>query len=231
MKDLFNDMPFSSDNDITGQNRGNNEFHGEPRLSMDEFEELRLLLDNARASFAAEDSDIIPDPRIHKNLRAMVSARKKKFELPVLNLQKVLNFPVPAYQVGLAMTLVFFMIVLTGKRTGSNMNSAGIVHKVDTIYDKVYKKSSTIVASIDSQSKKIMPAAYSADYTDSIDMDFGSNSSQDQKTILGEPGNSPGQNSPALQQLNNPGEMDIPDKGGSYLEDTSKWNKSFHGLM
>jgi hypothetical protein len=231
MKDLFNDMPFSSDNDITGQNRGSNEFHGEPRLSMDEFEELRLLLDSAKASFAAEDSDIIPDPMIHKNLRAMVSARKKKFEFPVLNLQKVLNFPVPAYQVGLAMTLVFFMIVLTGKRTGSNMNSAGIVHKVDTIYDKVYKKSSTIVASIDSQSKKIMPAAYSADYTDSIDMDFGSNSNQGQKIIRGEQGNTPHHESPALKQLKNPGEMDIPDKGGSYLEDTSKWNNSYHGLM
>src|SRR5436853_6480029 len=101
MKDSFEDI-FSDAYEELKSNAGK---HDESSLSMAEYEELRLLLHSAKAAFAHENDDIMPDPAIKKNLRAMVAARKtqsKRFEWPSINLLRVLTFPVPAYQVGLA---------------------------------------------------------------------------------------------------------------------------------
>jgi hypothetical protein len=229
MKDLFNDMPLSSDNDIPqGRYNGNGY---DPYLSMTEYEELKRLLDVTRTAFAEGDKDIMPDPRIKRNLKALVAARRKRFEFPAINFNKVLNFPVPAYQVGLAMILMMFTVILAGKRSNEGMSQIRGVHKTDTIYEKIYKKSSTIVASNDSQAKSLVPTIFKADYTDSIDMDFEPSGNQNDNATHDNINTTP-QKQPhsSYQDLTKPDDANTPEKGGGrYLEDTSKLNRPLHG--
>jgi len=225
MKDIFEDMPFKNSREPQ-----------EDILSEKEHEELRLLLASARAAFADEDQEILPDPQIHKNLRAMVAARKKIVKwmaLPAIDISGILNFKVPAYQVGLAMVMVLFAAIFIGRNTGPNdTKNTVVVYKTDTVFEKMQKKGSTTAISKDSQSEISAPAHAAELYADSIDI----NNVDNNNTIR--PDDAPaGLNSaprklnsaPVHSKMQSPGIIDIPEKSGTRIEDSSSRNRQLRG--
>src|SRR6185437_6406055 len=231
MKDIFDDMAFSNLNNHPGEPLDDS-------LSIREHEELRLLLAGAKAAFADEDGIVLPNPQIHKNLRAIVAARKKpvihKWRIfPAINISGILNFKVPAYQVGFAMIVVLFSAILLGRNSGLNGNkNTVIVYKTDTVYEKMQKKAGATSISKDSQALILTPSYSGGLFADSIDINGvgNNNTMQNQALPAGEkssPGNFNGV--PAVHKIQSPSIIDTPDKGSSRIEDTSKWNRQLRG--
>jgi hypothetical protein len=233
MKDIFDDINFSADNITPGRNSWGPDSEGyDHYVSMAEYEELRLLLSSAKAAFANEDEEILPDPAIHKNLRDMVSAKRngaQGFKWPSFNFLKALNFPTPAYQFGLASIIILIAAVFIGRNGSARQDSNTLtVHKTDTIYEKVYKKV-PVMALNDSESKVIKTSDADADYTDSIDYynygDSGANIA---------PGESGGYQNPGAPKIKDKIRQDdagdSENRGGN-IEDSSKGNRRWHGFM
>ncbi len=225
MKDIFDDMPF----------RNSHESH-EDILSEKEHEELRLLLAGAKATFADEDHEVLPDPQIHKNLRAMVAARKKNVKwiaFPSINISRILNFQVPAYQVGFAMVMVLFVAVFIGRKAGQNDNkNTVVVYKTDTIFEKMQKKAGTTAISKDSQAEILAPSNAAGLFADSMDINNIDNNNNIQHNSSPEGLKSfPGKLSspPARSKMQSPGIIDTPEKSGMRLEDTSRLNHQLRG--
>jgi hypothetical protein len=234
MRDIFDDLPLSSENEMPRHNpaRPGSEGHDE-YLSMSEYEELRLMLTSAKAAFAQEDNDITPDPQIRKNVRAMVAARKKGFDLPAFNLKTILNYPLPAYQFGLAMVLVVFMAVLAGRNIGFNSQPGTvIVFKTDTVFEKSHKNAAPVMYLSDSQKRTISPASSLGNYlVDSIDISNDNGTDENVRPSGINPSSGSNLHSPVNKDINKPGDMDTPDKGGRSIEDTGKWNRYLHGVI
>ncbi len=224
MKNLFDDMAFSN---LNNHPDGPHDDY----LSKEEHEELRLLLAGAKAAFADEDGVVLPNPQIHKNLRAMVAARKKSVKwvlFPAINISNILNFQVPAYQVGFAMIVVLFLAVLLGRNPGLNGNkNTVIVYKTDTVYEKMQKKAGATSISKDSQALILTPSYSGGLYADSIDINGieNNNNSTQNHTLPAGVKSSPGhfKDVPATHKIQSPAIIDSPDKGSSRLEDTSRW--------
>ncbi len=234
MKDIFDDMPF---NYLTDYPNGGRHDQHDDYLSKDEHEELRLLLAGAKAAFAEEDHDLTPDPQIHKNLRAMVAARKKSMNrnlIPPINISRLLNFQVPAYQVGFAMILVLVVSLFISHNTGINGNkNTVVVYKTDTVFEKMQKKAGTTAISKDSQAEILAPSYSGGLFADSIDIngiEDNNNSTQNHDLPPGVE-TSPGsvKSLPDGRKIQSPAIIDTPNKGSSLIEDTSKWNRQMRG--
>jgi hypothetical protein len=234
MKDIFNDMPF---NYLTDYPNGGRHGHHDDFLSKDEHEGLRLLLAGAKAAFAEEDNDLAPDPQIHRNLRAMVAARKKSVSrslIPPINITRLLNFRIPAYQVGFAMILVLVVSLFIGHNSGLNGNkNTVIVYKTDTVYEKMQKKAGATSISKDSQAEILAPSYSGGLFADSIDIngiESNTNSTQNHDLpadIKASPGTI--KSLPDGRKIQSPAIIDTPNKGSSLIEDTSKWNRQMRG--
>ena len=234
MKDIFDDMPF---NYLTDHPSGGRNDHHDDFLSKDEHEELRLLLAGAKAAFAEEDNDLTPDPQIHKNLRAMVAARKKPANwrlIPPINISRLLNFQVPAYQVGFAMILVLVVSLFISHNTGmnSNMNTV-VVYKTDTVYEKMQKKAGATSISKDSQAEILAPSYSGGLFADSIDINGieNNNNSPQNHDLPSGVKSAPGtiKSMPDGRKIQSPAIIDTPNKGSSLIEDTSKWSRQMRG--
>ena len=225
MKDIFEDMPFKNFREPQ-----------EDILSEKEHEELRLLLAGARAAFADEDQEILPDPQIYKNLRAMVAARKKNVKwmaLPAIDISGILNFKVPAYQVGLAMVMVLFAAIFIGRNTGpTDTKNTVVVYKTDTVFEKMQKKGGTTAISKDSEAEITAPSNAAELYADSMDI----NNIDNNNTIR--PDDAPAglnsapvklNNAPVHSKMQSPGIIDTPEKSGTRIEDTSSRNRQLRG--
>ena len=234
MKDIFDDMPFNYLTDHPDDGRYD---HHDDFLSKSEHEELHLLLAGAKAAFAEEDVELIPNPQIHKNLRAIVAARKKSVNLsliPPINISRLLNFQIPAYQVGFAMILVLVVSVFISHNTGINGNkNTVVVYKTDTVYEKEHKKAGAAYFSKDSQAEILAPSYSGGLFADSIDINgIEDQSSSTQNHDLPSGVNTaPGtiKSLPDGRKIQSPGIIDTPNKGSSLIEDTSKWNRQMRG--
>ena len=226
MKDIFDDMPLRNFHD-----------QHEDILSEKEQEELRLLLAGAKATFAVEDQDILPNPQIHKNLRAMVAARKKnvnRFAFPAIDITKIMNFKIPAYQVGFAMILVLFIAIFIGRQSGlSDNKNTVVVYKTDTIFEKMEKKAGTTAISKDSQAEIMVPSSSAGLYADSIDINSIDNNSAPEHQNEAPSGLKPApatiSSPPVNSKLHSPGVIDTPMKSGMRLDDTSRWMHELRG--
>jgi len=234
MKDIFDDMPF---NHLTNFSDGARHEQHDDFLSKNEHEELRLLLVGAKAAFAEEDHDLTPDPQIHRNLRAMVAAKKKSVNqslIPPINIARILNFQVPAYQVGFAMILVLVVSLFISHNTGTNGNTnTVVVYKTDTVYEKMQKKAGATSISKDSQAEILAPSYSGGLFADSIDINGieGNNNSTQNHNLPAGVNTAPGtiKSLPDGRKIQSPAIIDTPNKGSSLIEDTSKWNRQMRG--
>ncbi len=217
MKDIFEDMPFNNPGET---------------LSMAEYEELRLLLTSAKAAFAHEDGDITPDPQIHKNLRAMVAAKKKsRFQLPAIHIdfQRLFTFQVPAYKFAVSM-VVLLAIAFTAGRTLSVKNPV-VVYKTDT----VYKKDPLLADSqANHEGTPVMKGSFMAD-----SMDIGADNGEDNSLTPEQVDHVYHMNHPYGEHpVVDPQHMERPDgrapaeKSSSrgLMEDSSKWLRNMRGI-
>lgn len=225
MKDIFDDIPLSDPKE-----------EYDDYLSMAEYEELRLMLMSARAAFAHEDQEIKPDPSIQKNLRALVAARKKPFafpSFPPVHLSRILNFPIPAYRFGMALIMILLVNLFIARNSNLNTHpGTAAVYKTDTVNAKKINKPSTSALAADSEKRMYTPFNSGAIYADSIDINNpdDANTSNNTYTRAGIqffPGEI--HKTPVHRRNYSPPVIDSPEKSGSRLEDSSRWEHRLRG--
>jgi hypothetical protein len=139
----------------------------------------------------------------------------------------------PAYQFGIAMVLVLFLAVLVGRNFALNgSKNTIVVYKTDTIFQNAKRAVPPATYLSDSDTKIVSPGYSGSYFADSIDYNIDDNSSNPSSAPSGIK-NDPDlkQNTPGSKKIERPADIDRPIKGGSLLEDSSKWNRNLHGLL